>query len=152
MSDRVQFRRDTKARWSEVNPILMEGEIGLEIDTNNVKMGDGVHAWNELEYGVGIENITSELGDSENLAASQKLVKDKLSDLAGISNVYFGKSIYGQSGKIQDSDDTFITDFIPVKANTIYVWNFVKYIYYENKLAFYDKKYKKFLWDYIQIS
>ena len=55
MSDRVQFRRDTKARWAEVNPILMEGEIGLETDTNNIKMGDGVHTWNELEYGVGIE-------------------------------------------------------------------------------------------------
>ena len=39
MSDRVQFRRDTKARWAEVNPVLMEGEIGLEIDTNNIKMG-----------------------------------------------------------------------------------------------------------------
>ena len=82
MSDRVQFRRDTKARWVEVNPILMEGEIGLEIDTNNIKMGDGVHAWNELEYGVGIENITSELGDSENLAASQKLVNTELAKKA----------------------------------------------------------------------
>lgn len=81
MSDRVQFRRDTKARWAEVNPILMEGEIGLETDTNNIKMGDGVHAWNELEYGVGIENITSELGDSENLAASQKLVTSSLKEL-----------------------------------------------------------------------
>ena len=86
MSDRVQFRRDTRARWSEVNPILMEGEIGLEIDTNNIKMGDGVHAWNELEYGVGIENITSELGNSENLSTSQKLVTDKLSDLSISTN------------------------------------------------------------------
>lgn len=74
MSDRVQFRRDTKARWAAVNPILTEGEIGLEMDTKNIKMGDGIHAWNELEYGVGIENITSEFGTSENLAASQKLV------------------------------------------------------------------------------
>lgn len=49
MSDRVQFRRDTKARWIEVNPILMEGEIGLEIDTNNIKQenkkaGEKYHA------------------------------------------------------------------------------------------------------------
>lgn len=87
MSDRVQFRRDTKARWSEVNPVLMEGEIGLEIDTNNIKMGDGVHAWNELEYGVGIENITSELGDSENLAASQKLVKVELDKKFGKESI-----------------------------------------------------------------
>lgn len=82
MSDRVQFRRDTKARWKEVNPVLMEGEVGLEIDTNNIKMGDGVHAWNELEYGVGIENITSEFGNSENLSTSQKLVTDTFNDLS----------------------------------------------------------------------
>ena len=96
MSDRVQFRRDTKARWAEVNPILMEGEIGLETDTNNIKMGDGVHTWNELEYGVGIENITSELGDSENLAASQKLVKVEF-------NKKFDKeSVVQESGEAED--------------------------------------------------
>lgn len=89
MSDRVQFRRDTKARWEEVNPVLMEGEMGLEIDTNNIKMGDGVHAWNELEYGVGIENITSESGNSENLAASQKLVNDKFNDLSFTTDLGF---------------------------------------------------------------
>lgn len=88
MSDRIQYRRDTKARWSEVNPVLMEGEIGLEIDTNNIKMGDGVHAWNELEYGVGIENITSELGNSENLAASQKLVRDLANSIFGFSKSF----------------------------------------------------------------
>lgn len=84
MSNRVQYRRDTKARWAEVNPVLMEGEVGLEIDTKNIKMGDGVHAWNELEYGVGIENITSEPGDSENLAASQKLVTHKIAVQKGL--------------------------------------------------------------------
>lgn len=88
-----------------------------------------------------IPEIVQESGEATDKVMSQKAVSDKLNDLSGISDIYFCKSIYGQSGKIQDSDDTFITDFIPVKANTIYVWNFVKYIYFENKLAFYDKKY-----------
>ena len=100
MSDRVQFRRDTKARWEEVNPVLMEGEIGLEIDTNNIKMGDGVHAWNELEYGVGIENITSELGNSKNLSASQKLVTHtkEIADIYGIELVPSEDNIGWYSG------------------------------------------------------
>ena len=72
MSNRLQFRRDTKARWAEVNPVLMEGEVGLEIDTKNIKMGDGEHAWNDLEYGVGYSNVTNEPGNNENLAISQK--------------------------------------------------------------------------------
>lgn len=72
MSNRLQFRRDTKARWAEINPVLMEGEVGLEIDTQNIKMGDGEHAWNDLEYGVGYSNLTNEPGNNENLAISQK--------------------------------------------------------------------------------
>lgn len=76
MSNRLQFRRDTKARWAEVNPVLMEGEIGLEIDTQNIKMGDGTHAWNDLEYGVGYSNVTNEPGNIENLVISQKGVTE----------------------------------------------------------------------------
>lgn len=76
MSNRVQYRRDTKARWEEVNPVLMEGEVGFETDTKNIKMGDGVHAWNDLEYGVGYSNLTNEPGNNENLAISQKGVTE----------------------------------------------------------------------------
>lgn len=78
MSNRIQFRRDTRARWAEINPVLMEGEVGLEIDTQNIKMGDGTHAWNDLEYGIGYSNVTNEPGNNENLAASQKLVTAEL--------------------------------------------------------------------------
>ena len=76
MSNRIQFRRDTKSRWAEINPILMEGEVGLEVDTQNIKMGDGVTAWNNLDYGVGYSNVTSEPGDNENLVISQKGVTE----------------------------------------------------------------------------
>lgn len=76
MSNRIQFRRDTKARWAEINPVLMEGEVGLEVDTQNIKMGDGTHAWNDLEYGVGYSNVTSEPGNNENLVISQKGVTE----------------------------------------------------------------------------
>ena len=47
---RFQQRRGTAARWVAVNPILQEGEIGLELDTRRIKFGDGVTAWNDLEY------------------------------------------------------------------------------------------------------
>lgn len=47
---RFQQRRGTAARWAAVNPILREGEIGLELDTRRIKFGDGITAWNELKY------------------------------------------------------------------------------------------------------
>jgi hypothetical protein len=36
--------------WSSINPILLEGEIGLETDTRKFKFGDGDNAWNSLKY------------------------------------------------------------------------------------------------------
>lgn len=50
MSDRIQFRRDLAEHWTSANVILLEGELGLETDTGKCKIGDGVHAWNDLPY------------------------------------------------------------------------------------------------------
>lgn len=98
-NSRIQFRRDTKARWAEVNPVLMEGEVGLEVDTQNIKMGDGERNWNDLEYGIGYSNLTNELGDSENLAASQKLVKVELNKKA--NSVDVDSKIEKESARIE---------------------------------------------------
>lgn len=50
MANRLQLRRDTSTRWTSVNPILMSGEIGLETDTNKIKIGNGVKNWSQLDY------------------------------------------------------------------------------------------------------
>jgi len=50
MSVTIQFRRDTAANWTSVNPVLAEGEPGYETDTGRWKIGDGVTAWNSLNY------------------------------------------------------------------------------------------------------
>lgn len=46
----IQLRHDTAANWTSVNPILLEGEVGIETDTNKTKIGDGTTAWNSLAY------------------------------------------------------------------------------------------------------
>ena len=43
-----QLRRDTAVDWTAANPILAEGELGLELDTVRIKMGDGINVWNDL--------------------------------------------------------------------------------------------------------
>ena len=50
MGFRIQLRRDTSANWQSTNPVLALGEPGAELDTNNMKIGDGVKTWNELSY------------------------------------------------------------------------------------------------------
>ena len=59
MTNRIQLRRDTTDNWTRVNPILEDGEPGLDIDTNQIKYGDGSTVWNDLSYastGSGIIN------------------------------------------------------------------------------------------------
>lgn len=50
MSYTIRIRRDSAANWSSLNPILEEGELGHELDTLQMKIGDGVTAWNDLDY------------------------------------------------------------------------------------------------------
>lgn len=45
-----KIRRDTAANWTAENPVLAEGEPGLETDTRKIKWGDGSTAWNSLAY------------------------------------------------------------------------------------------------------
>lgn len=46
----LQLRNDTSAKWTEVNPVLAKGEIGIAIDLNKFKIGDGVKKWSELPF------------------------------------------------------------------------------------------------------
>lgn len=48
----LKIRRDTTASWSSANPILAEGEIGVDTDTEVFKVGDGVTAWNSLNSNI----------------------------------------------------------------------------------------------------
>ena len=54
---KIRPRRGTKTEWELVNPILMEGELGIEYPDNGIgtglckfKLGNGTKKWNELQY------------------------------------------------------------------------------------------------------
>lgn len=46
----LQVRNDSAADWTTRNPVLAEGEYGVEIDTFLIKIGDGVRTWVNLPY------------------------------------------------------------------------------------------------------
>lgn len=46
----LQIRNDQASDWTTRNPVLGEGEYGLEIDTFLLKIGDGVTDWAHLPY------------------------------------------------------------------------------------------------------
>lgn len=83
--DRFQLRRDSLERWESLNPVLLEGEIGLVLDTKSFKIGDGIHNWNDLDYSSN-PTILQELGDSESALISQK----KISSVINSGFLYYG--------------------------------------------------------------
>ena len=61
MATKIQLRNDTSSSWSSANPILAQGEPGLETNTSKIKYGNGTSAWNCLPYANG-ENCGSACG------------------------------------------------------------------------------------------
>ena len=57
MAVQIQLRNDTAANWTSADPVLAQGEMGIETDTRLFKIGDGVTNWSELDYGALAVNI-----------------------------------------------------------------------------------------------
>jgi hypothetical protein len=51
MAIQIQFRRGLASEWTSANPTLAVGEMGIETDTDQFKIGDGTTAWTSLGYG-----------------------------------------------------------------------------------------------------
>ena len=64
MAIKLQLRRGTASEWSTTNPLLSEGELGLELDTGKFKVGNGTQNWNALVYASGIQGPTGPAGSN----------------------------------------------------------------------------------------
>lgn len=62
MANKIQLRRDSAANWAAFNPVLADGELGIDTTNGYAKFGDGVSTWNECMYlrfpGVGPDNLS----------------------------------------------------------------------------------------------
>ena len=120
MADRIQQRRDTAARWAQYNPILLEGEVGYVTDNpNQYKIGDGVHAWNDLPLRGFDGTLVHELGYEENTALSTDIVSKYL------------KTILDNGSEITDYE----LNEGYWNSNTDSVGTVNKYWYYTSKIA-----------------
>lgn len=50
LNTRIKHAYKTANEWTQSNPVLLEGELGVESDTKKFKFGDGTSTWTELEY------------------------------------------------------------------------------------------------------
>jgi hypothetical protein len=74
MALKIQLRRDIAANWTANNPLLLNGEIGIETDTLKFKVGNGIQRWNVLgSYALrpGEANGVATLGSDGKIPLSQ---------------------------------------------------------------------------------
>ena len=118
MAVRIQLRRDTAANWVSTNPVLRDGEIGIETDTLQFKIGNG-SAWNSISNYANVvpSDLNTTLGDYvlvEDIGAQGGVV--------GLNNSYNaiipGSSIILE-GPTADSYETTLTVTDPTADRTI---------------------------------
>ena len=78
MADVIQIRRDTASAWTSANPTLASGELGIETDTDKIKVGDASTAWTSLGYLINTSGYAVTSGNLSQFAATTS------SQLAGV--------------------------------------------------------------------
>ena len=75
---RIQLRNDTAENWTTKNPLLLKGEMGVEIDTRKIKIGNGTDRWTALEYsGVDEDTIKGIIDNNRDNFTSVEATKEE---------------------------------------------------------------------------
>lgn len=115
----IKLRRDTAANWAAANPVLALAEPGLEIDTNSIKYGNGVTAWNSLPYAsVPLNALTESIVPSENEAVDLGTEEQRFGELYLSGNsIYLGNVVLSSSGSTFLVNGEPLPDFSNVMTN-----------------------------------
>lgn len=86
---RLVHRHDTKANWATKNPILLQGEIGIEDDSGLFKIGDGVKAWDALGYANDAKTASHYEGEAAAEETDIEVINRTLTDITPKSDDIF---------------------------------------------------------------
>lgn len=80
----TQLKSGTAAEWSQINPVLDDGEPGYERDTKTFKIGDGTSSWSALNP-VGGSGISLSRPASADVQAAAGVYKDGFTVTSGLT-------------------------------------------------------------------
>lgn len=121
---RIKVRRGSETDWAtaDPSPVLAEGEIGFELDTNRFKIGNGSAAWSSLPYAaVNPTNLNNTLSDY--ILAGDLGEPQGPAQLDVDGNLIVPKSSIIFEGATADSYQTTITVTDPTADRTLTIPN-----------------------------
>ena len=89
LNTRIQLKHGLAAKWTEKNPVLLAGEIGIETDTLKMKVGDGTSNWSTLGYlGANANDILAIINENRDSCTTVEVAESQSDTeaLATISN------------------------------------------------------------------
>lgn len=84
---RIQLRNDTAENWTTKNPLLLKGEMGVEIDTGKIKIGNGTDYWTTLKYSGVDEDTIKGIIDNNRSAFTEVVPNEGETDAQALARV-----------------------------------------------------------------
>lgn len=97
INSRIQLKYDHSSYWSDLDPLLLAGEVGIESDTNKFKIGDGITHWSELPYsgsGMSEEEIMDIIDSKTENVSSLKIANSSSYNTTSDNEVPTTKAVY----------------------------------------------------------
>lgn len=89
ITTRIANKYDLAQNWNTNNPVLLAGEIGIELDSNTnsmkVKVGNGSTSWNNLPYITTEAIVDAVMSDTSTRPVQNKVAKEYID--ASIANL-----------------------------------------------------------------
>ena len=89
ITTRIANKYDLAQNWSANNPVLLAGEIGIELDSNTnsmkIKVGNGSTSWNNLPYITTEAIVDAVMSDTSTRPVQNKVAKEYID--ASIANL-----------------------------------------------------------------
>jgi hypothetical protein len=108
ITTRMLQRRGNASQWTSSNPVLGNGEIGFESDTNKFKIGNGVTAWTSLNYFSTLSSIFSTANTFSNTQTFTPAATTGMSIIA--------KGLPSQTANLQEWQDSAATPLASIAS------------------------------------
>ena len=87
LNTRIQLKHGLAAKWTEKNPVLLAGEIGIETDTLKMKVGNGTSNWSDLGYlGADANDILAIINENRDSCTTVEVAEGK-SDTEALATI-----------------------------------------------------------------